>query len=339
MPLGGVGKYQISGDEPRCVILIGPSPLAACPGGVNLVPEGRLAYKPAEHPQDRSVGSAAERATRLREDRIERELTRIGVELGAAIHEERRRRHLSLREVAGLADVALGTAQNAEAGRICSLETYARLADALRLRADFELLDPRRREPLTTRPVDPVHAAMGEVEAAHLRRLGLNVDLDEPYQHFQFSGRADVVAWSAERRELLHIENKTRFPDLQDAFGSFNAKRSYLGAELADRAGIGRWRSETHVIAALWSAEVMHTIRMHQASFGCVCPDPAEAFDAWWREEPPPAGRQSTLMLLDPAEGRRRDRRQWLAMGELPGARPRYRDYAEAVELLGPARG
>ncbi len=60
-----------------------------------------------------------------------------------------------------------------------------------------------------------MHAAMGEAGAAHLRTLGFAVRLDEPFQHYQFAGRGDVVAWSVERAALLHLENRTAFPNLQ----------------------------------------------------------------------------------------------------------------------------
>jgi hypothetical protein len=184
------------------------------------------------------------------------------------------------------------------------------------------------------RDEDPVHAAMGEIEAAHFRGLGLEVGMDEPFQHFQFAGRADVVAWSREKAALLHIENRTRFPNLQDAFGSFNNKRAYLGAELARRAGVPHWRSETHVFVALWSAEVLHLIRIRRASFAGVCPDGVEAFEAWWRNEPAPAGQHSTLLLFDPIEGGRGDRRRWACLDEVSSVRPRYRGYADALVAL-----
>ncbi|HEX7591143.1 MAG TPA: helix-turn-helix transcriptional regulator [Candidatus Limnocylindrales bacterium] len=254
--------------------------------------------------------------------------------IGLAVHEERVRSRMTLARLVERSGVAVTTIHDVESGRVGSLETYARLADALRLRAEFQLVDPRRRE-LSGRPVDPVHAAMGEAEAAHLRARGFNVGMDEPFQHYQFSGRADVVAWSVESRALLHIENKTEIPDLQACFGSLNAKRAYLGAELATRCGISRWSSETHVMAGLWSAEVLHAIRMHKASFASVCPDPPEAFDAWWREGSPETGRHSTLVVFDPAERHRGDRRRWLGAEELDGVQPRYRDYADAAHRLG----
>jgi hypothetical protein len=254
--------------------------------------------------------------------------------LGRGIREERRRRRLSVRDVSRLANVGLATVHAAETGVVCSLGTYVRLAEALHLHAEFELADPRRREPLTRRAADPVHAAMGEAEATHLRGLGFTVGIDEPFQHYQFAGRADLVAWSTERAALLHIENRTRFPNIQDSFGSFNAKRSYLGPELAARAGIERWHSETHAVVALWSAEVLRTLRCHRSSFASVCPDPEDAFEAWWRGDPPAIGRRSILLLFDPIEALRRGRRRWAVLRDLAGVRPRYRDYADAVAAI-----
>jgi transcriptional regulator with XRE-family HTH domain len=235
--------------------------------------------------------------------RIETEVSRLALGLGGESRAERLRRHLSVREVGGLSGLGRATVSDVESGRPGSLETYVRLADALRLKAEFELVDPRRREPAARRAQDPVHAAMGEAQAARLRGLGFALGLDEPFQHFQFAGRADLVAWSVERAALLHIENRTRFPDIQDSFGSFNAKRQYLGPDLAARTGVPRWYSETHVMVALWSGEVLRALRSHRASFASVCPDSPEAFESWWRGEPPSPGRRSILLLFDPIVG------------------------------------
>lgn len=94
---------------------------------------------------------------------------------------------------------------------------YARLASALGLRFEATMLDPRR--PAAGRGGDTVHAAMGELEAARLGARGFRVAIDEPYQHYQFAGRADVVAWDTDARALLHLENRTRFPNLQERPG------------------------------------------------------------------------------------------------------------------------
>jgi hypothetical protein len=220
--------------------------------------------------------------------------------------------------------------QSIEKGKAASLETYARVFTVLGLRGELRGTDARRR-PGTIRDEDPVHAAMGELEAGRIGGFGFVVSIDEPYQHYQFAGRADLVAWDLEHRALLHLENRTRFPNIQEAFGSYNAKRSYLAQVLADRLAIGPrgWHSVTHAIVALWSAEVLHTLRLRTQSFAAVCPDNSEAFANWWVGSPPSVGVTSTFIALDPrATGRQR---AWI---DLPGAlvtRPRNRGYADAA--------
>jgi len=166
---------------------------------------------------------------------------------------------------------------------------------------------------------------MGEVEARHLAALGFHVAIDEPYQHYQFAGRADLLAWD-DTRHLLHIENRTRFPDIQAVAGSFNAKRSYLPAVLGERIGIRRWHSVTHVMAAVWSGEVLHAIRIRHATFSSLCPDGPYALLEWWSGKPPATGSSSTLVVLDPAAAGRQ--RPFVGLADALRARPRYRDYA-----------
>lgn len=284
----------------------------------------------AGHPHDPAKIAAGV----ISDSRLDREIGRVTVSLGEAVRTERRRRHVSIRELAALSGLGKSTIQEIESGDSGSVESYVRLAHALGLRPEFDLVDLRRRDGYAARQVDLVHAALVEAQAEHFRRLGFNVRLDEPYQHYQFAGRADLVAWSRDAAALLHIEDKTELNDVQDAFGSFNAKRAYLGAELAARLGIGRWRSETHVVCALWSADVMRSIKHHRASFEAVCPDSLDAFEAWWSGRSPTTGKRSILLLFDPVEGRRSDRRRMVGLRELEGLRPRYRDYAEAAERL-----
>lgn len=224
---------------------------------------------------------------------------------------------------------------SAESGRPASLEMYARLGYALGLRLEVDFVDPRRPKGHRAREEDPVHSAMGELETARLRALGFEVAIDEPYQHYQFAGRADVVAWSSRDRALLHIENRTRFPNMQEAAGSYNAKRAYLGAVVADRLGIrGGFISETHVLVGLWSAEVLRTLRLRRATFSSLCPDAIDEFEAWWSGHPPTAGRSSAFVLLDPfAAGRMRP---FVDLNTAVGTvRPRVRGYAEASRRLG----
>jgi hypothetical protein len=224
-----------------------------------------------------------------------------------------------------------------ESGRPASLLTYARLATALDLQPTLELLDPRKRGS-AARSEDPVHAAMGELEARRLTGHGRVVALDEPFQHYQFAGRADVVAFDLDRRALLHIENRTRFPNIQEAFGSYNTKRQYLPAVLAQRLGLrGRWDVVTHAVVALWSAEAVHSVRLRPASFRSVCPHRADDFLVWWDGGVPEAGSpSSTLVVLDPAVDIGR-RARFADLDGVLRVRPRYRGYAEALASLASA--
>ena len=177
---------------------------------------------------------------------------------------------------------------------------------------------------------------MGELEARHLRSLGIPTGIDEPYQHYQFAGRADLVAWDAAAKALLHIENRTRFPEFQDMAGSFNAKKAYLADVIGARLGVDRWASQTHVIAAVWTSEVLHALRMRRELFRSLCPDPTDAFAGWWMAQPPTKGSHSVFVVLDPlVHGRQR---QWIGLDDALVARPRHAGYAEvAVNLLRPA--
>jgi hypothetical protein len=157
-----------------------------------------------------------------------------------------------------------------EQGQPASVITYVRLAAALGLKPSFAL--HTERSTWSNRDRDAVHAAVGEVEA-----LGYELLIDEPYQHYQFAGRADVVAINRPGRAMIHLENRTRFPDIQEFAGAFNAKRAYLAQELARRHGLPRLDTVTHVVVALWSSEVLHAVRRRLSTFQSLCPDPDDA--------------------------------------------------------------
>lgn len=268
--------------------------------------------------------------------RVSAMVARLAMELGHEIRAERTRRGWTLAELAARARTSRSMAHGVEAGEPASLEGYARLAAALGLNPRFTSLPDRAVS--AGRAVEPVHSAMGEIEA---ERLGIHCDavrLDEPYQHYQFSGRGDLVAIDAARRALLHIENRTRFPDVQAFAGSFNAKRAYLADDVARRLGLAAGErdlaSVTHVVVALWSAEVLHVLRLRKATFRAVAPDPIEHFEAWWNGTPPRSGVTASLVVFDPLPGDRRSRRRWIGLEEAQRAEPRYRDYAAALEAL-----
>jgi transcriptional regulator with XRE-family HTH domain len=264
-------------------------------------------------------------------------LAHMTVEAGQRVHEHRTRRAWTLRELAARAGVSTSVVHDLEHGEPVTLETIARIAAALALRPELVLADPQDRGGTgqRTNPAsDFVHAAMGEIEARALARPGRTISIDEPYQHFQFAGRADVLAW--DEADLLHIENRTRFPNLQEAAGAWNAKRQYLARAIADRAGIGPrgWRSVTHVMACLWSSEVLHEIRLRRASFAALCPDAPDALTAWLTGVAPAPGTTSTLILLDPAVPFGSRGRTITPFVEPPRIEPCFRGYADAARAL-----
>lgn len=218
---------------------------------------------------------------------LEQAIARAGLVIGLRIAAERERRRWALRELARRAKVSLGVVHGVEAGRIASLPTYVRLARALGMELEVLLNDPRK----FARKSDFVHGEMGELEAARLGGHGFAVGVDEPYQHFQFAGRVDISAWDVTRRALLVTENRTRFPDFQDLAGAWNAKRQYFPAELAKRLGLKYgWRSVTHAMVIAWTSEALDDLRARRASIRSLCPDPPDAFAAWWAGNPPVAG-------------------------------------------------
>jgi transcriptional regulator with XRE-family HTH domain len=260
-------------------------------------------------------------------------VTRLTMGVGGVLRDERLRRRWTLRTLAQKAGSSVAAVHSVESGRPASLRTYVAIADALGLRLEFVVEDARRRHAPTIRDADFVHAAMGELEAARLSPFGFGIGIDEPYQHYQFAGRADVIAWDPDARALLHVENRTRFPDIQEVAGAWNAKRTYLPAALAERFGLRRdWASVTHVMAGLWSAEVLHVLRLRTSTLRALCPNSAEAFAGWWSGRPPTAGTTSSLVLLDPcAIGRQR---LFVGLDTALSVKPRHRGYADAVESL-----
>lgn len=246
-------------------------------------------------------------------------------------------RRWTLRELADRAGVSVGSAQAAEAGQPVSLETYTRLAVALGRRPELAL--PSRvghaAEP-NMAGRDVVHAAMGELEARQLGSHGFPIAIDEPYQHYQFAGRADVLAWDLDARALLHLENKTALPDLQDLAGSYNSKRAYLAESMADRLNLGPrgWKSVAHALVVLWSSDVLHVLRLRPATFASLCSSSVDPFAAWWAGHPPEAGVTSSLVILDPDPALSSRRARYVGGDRAGVIEPRYRTYADAAAAL-----
>ena len=263
-------------------------------------------------------------------------LVRVAAAVGVQIRDARLGRRWTMRELASRAGVDASEVAHLESGRVGSLGAYARVGTALGLRLEVDLVDPRRRAG-AVRFEDIVHSAMGDVQAGQFAGHGFPTAIDEPFQHFQFAGRADVLAWSLEHRSLLHIENRTRFPNLQDVAGSYNAKRSYLAPVIAQRIGLGGgFRSVTHAMVGLWSSEVLHSVRIRTATFRALCPDPIEAFASWWDGNPPRTGTTSAFVLFDPIARSRA--RRYVELDAALRVEARYRGYAEAAAALADKR-
>ena len=102
---------------------------------------------------------------------------------------------------------------------------------------------------------------------------------------------------------------------------------------IAERIGLrSGFRSVTHAIVALWSSELLHLVRLRQATFRAMCPAPIDGFVAWRTNAPNHAGTTSTFVLFDPV-ARPRSR----PFGDFEAALrvdARYRAYADPVAGL-----
>lgn len=289
----------------------------------------------ADHPTPQAVKTEAERLAML---------------TGARLRDRRRQLGWTIEAVAARAGVAAATLQRIETGDRGSLEMYVRLADAVDVDLAMDLASrPTEASQLdvpevVSPPVAPagrmatesdlVHAAMGEQLLGMLASQGFECGVDEPWRNYQYSGRADVIAWDRPLRALFHSENRTAFPDVQDSLGRFNGKRAYLAGSIWERLGMDRPpRTELHVIVALWSMEVLETLRAYPGTFRAACPNPPDAFLAWLAGKPPTTGVASTLVLFDPfATG---SQPRFASLREaLDGVKPRIEGYAAAATLL-----
>jgi len=258
----------------------------------------------------------------------------LAVSLGAEVRAARSRRPWTTRQLAERAGVSRALVYRVERGEPSTLETYARLGTALGRRLDASLEDPRPKA-LPGRAEDPVHAAIVETLAARYAAQGRIVVADEPFQHFQFAGRADVTAVDPAGPDLLHHEVKTALPNVGELAGAWNVKRQYLARVLAERHGFRHgFGSVTHVLTVAWTADCLRVLRLRGATFRSLGPDPPEAFARWWEGGRPDARRiTSTIVIFDPIDRPRAP--TWASLRHHGADRPRHRGYAD---LLGELR-
>ncbi len=188
-----------------------------------------------------------------------------------------------------------------ERGDATTVATYVRIGNALGLRVEL-LLGDDRPTARSERAMDPVHAAIVETLASRYAARGWWVGADEPFQHFQFAGRADLVVIDPTGPHLLHHEVKTAIPNVGELAGSWNVKRRYLAGVLASRNGFAAgFRSVTHVLTVAWTGECLRVLRLRAATFRSLAPDDTVAFETWWTGTPPARpGTTATAVGLDP---------------------------------------
>jgi transcriptional regulator with XRE-family HTH domain len=260
-------------------------------------------------------------------------VTVICAALGTQVRAARVRRRWTTRRLALEAGVSRTLVYLVERGDPTCLETYVRLGAALGLRLDLSLEDPRAKAP-AGRAQDPVHAAIVEALAARYGAQGRRVGADEPFQHFQFAGRADLTAVDPGGPDLLHHEVKTAIPNVGELAGAWNVKRQYLAGALAERHAIrGGFRSVTHVLTIAWTAECLHVVRLRAATIRSLGPDGPDAFARWWDGgRPASTGVVSTVVIFDPVERSRAT--SWASLDRLATLRPRYHGYADLLRQL-----
>lgn len=260
-------------------------------------------------------------------------MSSIAAALGAQVREARLRRRWTTERLATEAGISRTLVYLVERGGQSTLETYARLGAALGLRLEASFADRR----VSGRPrgdEDPVHSAIVEMLASRYSAQGRQVTADEPFQHYQFAGRADLAVIDLTGPDLLHHEVKTAIPNVGELAGAWNVKRQYLARALADRrAAPHGFRTVTHVLTIAWTADCLHAVRLREASIRSLGPDDSGAFEAWWRGDVPAVPRvTATVVLIDPVERPRAS--AWAPIADLPSSRPRHAGYASLLSAL-----
>jgi transcriptional regulator with XRE-family HTH domain len=257
----------------------------------------------------------------------------IHVAAGERVREARLRRRWTVDRLAREAGLSRRLVYLVERGDPASVETYVRLGTALGLRVEVSFEDRRSRGG-DARAEDPVHATIVEVLAGRYARPGRLVTADDPFQHYQFAGRADLAVINPVGPDLLHHEVKSAMPNIGELAGAWNVKRQYLARVLAERHGLrGGFRSVTHVLTIAWTAECLRTARRRRETLHSLGPDDADAFGAWWNGTTPEQPVvTSTAVFLDPVPRPRAA--AWVPLGELDRLRPRHADYAELLAAL-----
>jgi transcriptional regulator with XRE-family HTH domain len=186
----------------------------------------------------------------------------VSIAIGRMLRMVRIRQRLRQADVATRANLSQATIARHEAGVIRSLDALERHAAVLGLRMDVRLRGLRAD---LSRLADDEHAAIVELLASGFQAAGWLTELEASYNDRGERGRIDILAYHPATRLLLIVEVKTELADLQDLFGSLNAKVRQARSLARVRAWpVARVVSVMAVASTHANREV---VRLHPASF------------------------------------------------------------------------
>lgn len=209
------------------------------------------------------------------------------------------RRGWRLRDVAERAGLSTATIGRTELGSIRSVSVVRTHAAVLDIRVEWRVAG---RGADVARLLDEEHAAMVETMAASLARAGWQVEAESSYSLYGERGRIDLLAFDPSTKLLAVVEVKTELADLQDLFGSLNAK-ARLAPAIGRRHGWPSSRVVT-VLAVAATAANRTIVGAHPALF--------TSFERRWsRGHRLPRFGEDRVLLWIPAAAA--GRRTWLA--------------------------
>jgi transcriptional regulator with XRE-family HTH domain len=179
-------------------------------------------------------------------------------------------RNLRQADVAARAGVSRQTVSRLECGLVdgMTVGTLRAISRALGMPAIVSL---GWRSPEVDRLRDRLHAAMVELVASELVRLGWEIAPEHSFNYYGERGSADVLAWQAAFGSLLIVETKTRLWDLQDLLVTLDRKRRLLPG-LAAREWGWRPRFVGVVLVMPDLSTHRHVVGRHAATFGAALP-------------------------------------------------------------------
>jgi transcriptional regulator with XRE-family HTH domain len=222
------------------------------------------------------------------------------LEVGRLLRMLRIRRGWRLRDVADRCGLSVTTIGRTEQGWVASVAVIRAHAAVLDVRVEWRVIG---RGAEVIRLLDEEHAAIVEVVATRAVEAGMSTEAEVSYSEYGERGRIDLMASKPGTGVLAVVEVKTELADLQDLFGSLNAK-GRLAPTLASRRG---WATDRVVIILALAATAANrsVVSAHPVLF--------RGFTRRWLHGSPLTlpDRADRLLLWVPARAAARD--SWLA--------------------------